>query len=858
MGQSNLRRMTELSLSLKIDRSPERLLKDFVDRSTEVLKLAGAAIIDNMDGLSSTSSIVHQAPESWDIKSEIYDNLLALQDHLKHPDSRQSSTFFEMGNFWVSAFQFEPQYLLLSYLSQKPTPDFQDAFNNLLLQLLQLYKCSSRYSETLKVNQRLKLATRSGSIGTWELELSRMKLTWDEQMFELFEVDPASDLSYGMFRSLVFEEDLAELEAVIQNYLDTTSKDAIDFQFRIQTPNGNVKKLVAHTLINVDALGNRHLFGITRDITELETARTQSLYRSQLESLIIDLSMKVIRSGPNDLDRVTNEALEVIGKFVGADRAYKFDYDFDNHTCNNTHEWCNSGIAPEIDHLQGVPVGDLEIWVTSHQRGLPMYVAQVRSLPDDNMLRQILEPQGIKSLVTIPLMDDENCSGFIGFDAVNHERHWNKVDINLLKLVAELLVNAKRKADNEIKIQEAHKALIESRDTARFLAKEAAAAATAKSRFVASVSHEIRTPLHAILGLADLSLTQTTNPELHKNISTIHKAGQTLLDLINDVLDFARSDANVVNVKHEPLSLNTLLDNLNLLFLPLATKKGLYLNFNIPPDIPNHVIGDELRIKQVLSNLLSNAIKFTDTGGVELNIDCSDCANMNSNSPIHLNFSIKDTGVGISKEDMSKIYDPFFQSEYASRNQLKGTGLGLAIAHLLTDKMGGALSVNSEVGKGTTFTLSLPLTRSKPQATQPVSFDRLSPTSIPVGIRILVAEDNPINQQLIKTYLKDSGLELDVVANGQEAVDKFQEHDYQMILMDCLMPELDGFEASKKIRTLEGIKKHTPIIAVTASATQDDREACLQAGMDEVITKPFSKSDLMKLIAEIANQLTVQ
>lgn len=700
-------------------------------------------------------------------------------------------------------------------------------------------------------NQRLTLATKAGGIGTWDLDTITGEVSWDDQMFRLFEVERSSGpITYAFFEQHLDSDEAKNVREMIENYLDKGAGGPLDFQFRITTPGGRTKKIAGYANVKNYADSHPHLIGVNYDITEIEIARTQSIYRSQLENLLINLSIEVIRSGPDDLDNVTNEALEVVGRFVGADRAYRFSYDFDSEVevANNTHEWCNEGIQPEIENLQGIPIADIDVWVSSHKRGLPMYVVRVFDLPENHGLRVILEPQGVRSIITIPLMDGGKCVGFIGFDSVRQERHWNDVDVNLLKLLADLLINAEMKARNERVIQQAQQALLESRDTARYLAKEAVAASVAKSRFVASVSHEIRTPLHAIIGIADLTLEESQDTHLSENLKSIRQAGSTLLELINDVLDFSTAEANEVKIKHEAFPVSQLVENLQNIFQTLAAQKNISFDINVQPGLPEVLIGDQLRIQQILSNLIGNAVKFTDIGGITLNILMAGGRPEFESELVRLEFQVIDTGVGIADSDKSKIFDPFFKGEEITASQLGGTGLGLPISYLLATKMGGAIRLESKRHQGSKFILELALSAGDVKAIEVKDQRSLAGDRKLYGINILLAEDNPVNQQLLRTYLRDSGCHLDIVMDGEQALDAYQKTHYDLILMDCRMPNLDGFETTKIIRLQEPSDQHVPILAVTASAMEDDRETCLRAGMDDVLTKPFTKNDLLKVI----------
>jgi signal transduction histidine kinase/ActR/RegA family two-component response regulator/PAS domain-containing protein len=843
--------LLELALTLHKQPLNSDYLSYFCEQCARSLSLKACIVVETSSDTADLLSVLSSYPTTVDHSAV---DLSIVARHI--PLCREIGVIRPLNkqSFLLSAGNLG--YILLIGDVEFDQP-FMDCFATLIKNIsdnqLTLRNCRQLFED----NQRLMLATRAGGIGTWALDTVTQELHWDDQMFNLFEVDRISfDSTYAFFSNYLHPEDKETLNAVLDNSLALSNKDQIDTQFRIITPSGKIKKLAAHATIKTYDDGHTKLVGVNYDISEIETARTQSIYRSELENLLIDLSMEVIRSGPDDLDLVTNKALEVVGSFVGADRAYRFSYDFDADLSYNTHEWCNEGISPEIDNLQGISNKDLDSWTSTHQRGLPMLVSRVLDLPEDHQLRAILEPQGVRSLITLPLMEANNCIGFIGFDSVKQERHWSDVDISILKLLADLLANAYIKAERERTLQQTQQALIDARDTARYLAKEAAAASVAKSRFVASVSHEMRTPLHAILGIADLSLVETDQHTLVENLNTIKNAGKILLNLINDVLDFSKDEVNEVSIKNKPFDIRVMTNNLEKLFATLAGNKKLLFDVNIQPCVPEVLIGDELRINQILNNLITNGIKFTQIGGVTLNIKMDNDSRLEEAEArkkiAHLIFEIVDTGMGIAQGDMSKLFDPFFQSEEAATSQLGGTGLGLAISHLLAKKMGGDIRVQSARHQGSTFSFKVALQVGQTPVTVKTKAQQAMQENFQLnGFRILLAEDNPVNQQLVRAFLAKSGCQLDIVANGEQALTAYQDNDYDLILMDCNMPKLDGYDTSKIIRLQEGDQQHMPILAVTSSALKGDKEKCIQAGMDDLLTKPFSKQELLSAIIRL-------
>jgi signal transduction histidine kinase/ActR/RegA family two-component response regulator/PAS domain-containing protein len=845
-----------LELALNLSKQPQRTeyLSYFCEQCARSLNLEACIVVKTGANTAELLSILSSYPTTID-HSALNQSVVARQI----PQCSAIGVIQPLGNKTHLLNAGCLGYVLLIGDVDFSLPFF-DSFATLIKNISENQLQLRKSQQLIQENQRLNFATKAGSIGTWALNTVTQQLHWDDQMFRLFEIEKKTfDGTFNFFKKHFHPEDADTINAVIGNYLAPPEKGPIDTQLKIITPSGEIKKLGGHIDTKIFDDGNKYVVGVVYDITEIETARTQSIYRSQLETLLIELSMKVIRSGPDDLDTVTNQALQVVGSFVGADRAYRFSYDFNANVTHNTHEWCNEGITPEIDNLQNISNINIEAWTSSHLRGLPMYVARVLDLPKDNRLRTILEPQGVRSLITIPLMEANNCLGFIGFDSVKQERNWNDVDISVLKLLAELLTNAHIKAEHELTLRKTRQALTDSRDTARFLSKEASAASVAKSTFVANVSHEIRTPLHAILGIADLCLLETSSPILVDNLTTIKNAGKTLLNLINDVLDLSRAEANNVNIKNKPFNVGTLTNKLEKLFTPLAQNKNISFDIHIQPCVPEVLIGDELRIYQILSNLITNAVKFTKIGGVTLNIVMdNDPWLTEEDQKINIaliRFEVVDTGIGIAESDMGKLFDPFFQSEEAISNQLGGTGLGLPISHLLATKMGGVIHTQSVRHHGSTFSFEIALQSGQGHPLVKTEAKKTIEQSMQLnGFRILLAEDNPVNQQLIRTFLAKSGCQLDIVADGDQALSAYQDTDYDIILMDCQMPKLDGYDTSKIIRLQESKQQHIPILAVTSSAMEGDRELCLQAGMDDLLAKPFSKQELLSAITRLTTK----
>ncbi len=439
----------------------------------------------------------------------------------------------------------------------------------------------------------------------------------------------------------------------------------------------------------------------------------------------------------------------------------------------------------------------------------------------------------VRSRLWVPLIVKGECLGAIGLGSDRAHR-FDATHVATLRLVADLTAMVYR----NVTVQHA---LVQAKERAE-------AASLAKGQFLANMSHEVRTPLNGIMGMAALLVETPLSGEQREFAQVIRTSASALLDIVNDVLDVSKVEAGMMVIERAPFDLRAVCDDVLSLCAQAAAERGIALHLDFDRECPTEVLGDVGRVRQILLNLVTNALRFTPKGWVRVVVrerDRRDRASL-------IDVAVVDTGVGIAPDKIEYVFEKFTQADTSTTRRFGGTGLGLAISRGLTQLMGGSLTVVSAPGQGSTFTARLPFGR--PEGSDSVVPVPVAPVEewrpLSRSLRVLVVEDNPTNQRVAVQLLKKLGAAAEVAVDGGEAINHLRARIYDVVFMDCHMPVMDGLEATRAIRALSGASAAVPIIAMTASATEDDRVACIAAGMNGYLAKPVDLGALHRALVE--------
>jgi signal transduction histidine kinase/DNA-binding response OmpR family regulator len=647
----------------------------------------------------------------------------------------------------------------------------------------------------------------------------------------------------ALFFQMIFTADHEALKKLFESPDPVTQS----YAFRFVHPDKSLRWLKVKLTKTVGMEKNIRSTGFitTPGDLELTIRKNEERFESlnTLYSLIIKFSSMLAQSPIDEIHHSVNEALKRLGEYAEVDRVYIFDLETETDLLNNTFEWCSEGTNPEIENLQGIPYSFVPRWKEIFAQNGYVYIPRVSEIdPQYEVEKEILEPQGIISLLALPMYYGDQFLGFIGFDSVKLEREWSNEHIALLRLAGEIIAGALNR---------------EKYERSLLLAKQIADDANkAKSEFLASMSHEIRTPMNAILGFSEI-LINTIDDEKNKGyLQAVLSSGNTLLSLINDILDLSKIETGQMEIMSEPIHIGSVFNEIVQIYSAKAREKNLMLGIEVAEDFPKVLVMDDVRLRQIMFNLIGNAIKFTPEGNVKVIASHRYLASDHRHADIFI--TVKDTGIGIDPINHEAIFKSFYQVEGDNTRTYEGTGLGLSIVHKLVNMMGGQVRVESDIGKGSSFILTfnaVEISSAEPEPETGHDWHSKSLTFSPATI--LVVDDIEFNRELVKSYFLEFGtLRLIEAKSGREGVEMCRMHKPDLILMDLRMPEMNGYQATE-ILSNDPETESIPIVAFTASSMKHD-EALINELFDDYLRKPITRNQLINCLTRFLPHLIHQ
>ena len=721
---------------------------------------------------------------------------------------------------------------ILDFKPREITKREAETLEILARQVMVLLELKRTLREKEKSEERLQFALDTSSIvGTWDYDLRKHLVYGDARFCGLFSIDPVegeAGIEPERFVASIHADDQPALDEKVQIAMETAGE--FSAEYRVIRPDGEIRWIFTKGRVYHDRQGQPlRLPGAVVDITDRKRYERKQAARVELND-----RLRAVRR----LEDVTLIAAEIIGRTLEGVRAGYGELLENGTKIRVDRDWTSERARSVVGtHI----FGDYgEEFSQAIRNGDVVVSDDVFNDPRFAGGRDKLEAIGVRSLINISLIKDglPNAMFFIHDE---NPRHWREGEI---ELVTEMALRTWAEVER-----------VHAEENTRAALEKAEAASSAKTEFLANMSHEIRTPMNAIIGLSYILAGEKLTPRQSEFVNTLQMSAESLLDLINDLLDISKIEARTVELEEIPFDLLSVIEDVISMMNVKASEKNLVFSVDAECLKNRTYLGDPTRIRQIILNLCSNAIKFTEIGGVCIEVACEKTHDSLQEIAV---ISVKDTGIGIETSQIASIFEKFIQADTSINRRYGGTGLGLAITKSLVTLMGGDINVESLPGSGSTFIVRLPLKLSAPPVDIPECNPEMSPDILRPELKkkVLLVEDYAPNVLVAGTFIEEFGYDWDSAKTGGEAVEKVKAGGFSAVLMDVQMFGMNGLEATQKIREHEASHKlkRIPIIGMTAHALAGDRERCLKAGMDDYISKPFDPDELQEKLALMTDQ----